>query len=162
MGQIEEPNWVIFKVSDRREFSIQKELKRMSDENVKVVRGLYEAFAKGDIPTIIGALDPKIEWWEAENHIYADGNPYVGPDAVLQGVFMRLGSEWDGFAVGPKEVLDAGNTVIGQGYYSGTYKQSGKSVRSQFAHFFTFKEGRIVKFQQYTDTAQFKEAVAAG
>ena len=132
----------------------------MSDENVSVVRSLYEAFAKGDIPTIIGALDPKVEWWEAENFIYADGNPYVGPEAVLQGVFVRIATEWDGFAVTPNEILDAGNTVIGQGHYSGAYKQGGKNVRAQFAHFFTFREGKIVKFQQYTDTAQFKEAVA--
>ena len=65
----------------------------------------------------------------------------------------------DGFAVAPNELLDAGDTVIGQGHYSGTHKQSGKNVRAQFAHFFTFRDGRIVKFQQYTDTAQFKEAV---
>ena len=131
----------------------------MSLENVNVVRGMYAAFAKGDIPAIIAALDPQVEWWEAENFIYADGNPYVGPDAVLIGVFMRIGGEWEGFAVSPKEVLDAGETIIGHGYYSGTYKQTGKKVRAQFAHLFTFREGKIVKFQQYTDTSQFQQAV---
>jgi ketosteroid isomerase-like protein len=84
----------------------------MSQENVKVVQSMYEAFARGDIPTVIGALDPQVEWWEAESFIYADGNPYVGPDAVLQGVFQRIGEEWDGFAVAPEEVLDAGDKVI--------------------------------------------------
>lgn len=132
----------------------------MSAENVKIVQGLYAAFATGDIPTVLGALDPKVEWREAENFIYADGNPYVGPESVLQGVFMRIVMEWDGFAVTPAEVLDAGDTAIGYGYYSGTHKQTGKQVRAQFAHFFTFRDGKIVKFQQYTDTAQFKEAVA--
>lgn len=132
----------------------------MSQENVAIVQGMYAAFANGDIPTIIGALDPKVDWWEAENFIYADGNPYVGPDAVLTGVFMRINAEWEGFAVAPQEVLDAGETIIGHGYYSGTYKQTGKQVRAQFAHFFTFRDGQIVKFQQYTDTAQFKQAVA--
>ena len=132
----------------------------MSLENVTVVRGMYAAFAKGEIPIIIAALDRQVEWWEAENFIYADGNPYVGPDAVLTGVFVRLGSEWEGFAVSPKEVLDAGDTIIGHGYYSGTYKRTGKKVRAQFAHLFTFREGKIVKFQQYTDTAQFHHAVA--
>lgn len=129
----------------------------MSEENVKIVRGVYEAFGKGDIPTVLAALDPKAEWWEAENFIYADGNPYIGPDGVLQGVFMRIGSEWDGFAVSPEKVLDAGDIVISQGHYSGTFNQSGKQARAQFAHFFTFRDGKIVKFQQYTDTAQFRE-----
>ena len=131
----------------------------MSQQNVSVVEGMYQAFAKGDVPTIIAALDAQVEWWEAENFIYDDGNPYVGPDAVLKGVFMRIGSDWDGFAVSPRELLDAGDTVIGHGYYSGTYKKNGKKVRAQFAHFFTFRDGKIVKFQQYTDTAQFKQAV---
>ncbi len=133
----------------------------MSAENVKTVESMYAAFATGDIPTVLAGLDPKVEWWEAENFIYAEGNPYVGPESVLQGVFMRLAMEWDGFGVIPAGVLDAGDTAIGHGYYSGTYKQTGKQVRAQFAHFFTFREGKIVKFQQYTDTAQFKEAVAA-
>lgn len=133
----------------------------MSAESVKTVESMYAAFGKGDIPTVIAGLDPQVEWWEAENFIYAEGNPYVGPKAVLQGVFMRLAMEWDGFSVAPAGVLDAGDTAIGHGYYSGTYKQTGKPVRAQFAHFFTFRDGKIVKFQQYTDTAQFKEAVAA-
>jgi uncharacterized protein len=132
----------------------------VSAENVKTVEAMYAAFGTGDIPTVLGALAPDCEWWEAENFIYAEGNPYVGPAAVLQGVFMRIGMEWDGFAVTPTAVLDAGDTAIGYGYYSGTYKQTGKKARAQFAHFFTFRDGKIVKFQQYTDTAQFKEVVA--
>jgi len=131
----------------------------MSQENANTVRGMYEAFGRGDIPSVLAALDPEVEWREAENFIYAEGNPYVGPEAVLEGVFMRLGSEWDGFTVSPKEVLDAGDTVIGHGYYSGTYRKSGKHVRAQFAHFFSFRDGKVIKFQQYTDTAQFLQAV---
>jgi uncharacterized protein len=130
----------------------------MSENNRATVQGMYEAFGRGDIATVLGALDPEVEWWEAENFIYADGNPYVGPQAVLQGVFARIGAEWEGFLVSPKEVLDAGNTVVGHGYYSGKFRGTGREVRAQFAHVFTFRDGKVVRFQQYTDTAQFKEA----
>jgi uncharacterized protein len=133
----------------------------VSQEKVKIVQGMYEAFGKGEITTVIAALDPQVEWWEAENFIYDGENPYIGPDAVLNGVFVRIGTEWDGFAVTPKEVLDAGDTVIGHGYYSGTYRKNGKKARAQFAHLFTFRNGKIVKFQQYTDTHQFKQIIAA-
>lgn len=132
----------------------------MSQENAKVVQSMYAAFANGDIGTVIAALDPQVEWWEAENFIYDDGNPYTGPDAVLNGVFARIGAEWEDFAVSPKEVLDAGDTIIGHGYYSGTYRKNGKQARAQFAHLFTFRDGKVVKFQQYTDTAQFKQVTA--
>jgi uncharacterized protein len=130
----------------------------MSEENKKTVQGMYEAFGRGDIGTVLAALDPGVEWWEAENFIYADNNPYVGPDAVLQGVFARIGGEWEGFSVSAKEVLDAGNTIVGHGHYSGKFRNTGRDVRAQFAHVFTFRDGKIVKFQQYTDTAQFREA----
>jgi ketosteroid isomerase-like protein len=132
----------------------------MSQENVNVVRGMYAAFAKGDVSTVITALDPQVQWWEAENLLYADGNPYIGPRAVLEGVFMRIGQDWEGYTASPQEVLDAGETVVGYGYYSGTYKRTGKQVRAQFAHFFRLREGKVVHFQQYTDTAQFRQVVA--
>ncbi len=133
----------------------------MSAQNKQTIEAMYAAFGRGDIPFVIGALDPEIEWWEAENFVYADKNPYRGPQSVLEGVFMRLGMEWDGFAVAPEEVLDAGDTVVGRGYYMGKYRQTGREVRAQFAHVFKFRDGKVVKFQQYTDTAQFRQATSS-
>jgi len=129
-------------------------------ENKKTIEGMYEAFGRGDIPVIIGALDPDVEWWEAENFIYADNNPYIGPQAVLEGVFARIGNEWEWFTVTPDEVLDAGESIVGRGYYAGKYRQTGREVRAQFAHVFSFRNGKVVKFQQYTDIAQFQKAVS--
>jgi ketosteroid isomerase-like protein len=129
----------------------------MSQENVDIIRRVYDAFARGDIPAVLGALDASVEWREAENFLYADKNPYMGPEAVLMGVFARLGGEWDQFQATPDSILDAGDTVIGQGHYGGTYKATGKTVRAQFAHVFTLSGGKVVRFQQYTDTKQFSE-----
>src|SRR5918993_586990 len=98
----------------------------MSQENVQIVRGLYEAFGRGDVPTVLGHMDQSIEWHEAENYIYADRSPYVGPQAVLEGVFVRLGSEWEGFTVTPEEWLDAGDRVVVLGTYGGTHKATGR------------------------------------
>jgi uncharacterized protein len=131
----------------------------MSEQNKKTIEGMYEAFGRGDIPFVIEALDRDVEWWEAENFIYADKNPYVGPQAVLEGVFARIGQEWEWFTVTPKDVLDAGESVVGRGYYAGKYRQTGREVRAQFAHVFGFRNGKVVTFQQYTDTLQFREAV---
>ena len=132
----------------------------MSQNNVEIIRGMYDAFIRGDVPSVLSVLDPEIEWLEAENFIYADRNPYIGPNAVLEGVFMRLATEWDGFTVSPEEILDAGEIVVARGYYSGTYKKTGMQVRAQLAHFLTLRDGKVIKFQQYTDTAQFERAVS--
>jgi ketosteroid isomerase-like protein len=132
----------------------------MPQKNVETVRGIYEAFDRGDIPKVLGQMEHNVQWNEAENFIYADRNPYIGPQAVLEGVFMRLGAEWDGFRVTPEEWLDAGHYVVVLGSYRGTHKATGKSVRAQFAHVWGVNQGRVVRFQQYTDTKQFAEAVA--
>jgi hypothetical protein len=65
----------------------------VAQENVQVVRRIYESFGSGDIPAVLEQMDQSIEWNEAENFVYADLNPYIGPQAVLEGLFTRLGSE---------------------------------------------------------------------
>ncbi|MFN6962855.1 MAG: nuclear transport factor 2 family protein [Pyrinomonadaceae bacterium] len=132
----------------------------MSQTNLELIRGMYEAFAAGDVPTVLGLMDEKIDWREADNFLYADGNPYVGPQAVLEGVFMRLANDWDDFAVQPEEWFDAGDTIVVCGHYTGTSKATGRSVRAQFAHVWTMQNGKVVRFRQYTDTRQWADAAA--
>jgi ketosteroid isomerase-like protein len=134
----------------------------MTHSNVPLIRGIYEAFARGDIPAVLGAMSPDIEWNEAENFPYADGNPYRGPDAIVAGIFARLGGEWDGFAAVPDEFLDAGDTVIMLGRYKGTYKATGRPFDAQVAHIWRVEGGKAVRFQQLTDTLQSARVMGAG
>ena len=115
------------------------------------VQNLYAAFARGDIPTVLGAMAPEIRWTEAEGGPY--GGVSIGPEQVLHNVFMKLGTEWDGFAAVPAEFVADGNTVVALGEYSGTYKGTGKSFRAPFAHVWKLVDGKAVSFHQYTDTA---------
>jgi len=125
--------------------------------NAELIRGLYEAFAAGDIPTVMGALDENISWTEAEGFPY--GGTYVGPVAVAENVFIKLGTEWDGFAVVPERIVDSGETVVGLGNYSGTFKETGKSMKVPFAHVWDIRDGKVVKFVQHTDTAMVAKAL---
>lgn len=125
--------------------------------NLNSVRGVYEAFAKGDIPAVLGFLSPDIEWTEAEGFPY--GGTYVGPQAVLEGVFMRLGTEWEGFAAVPHEFIDGGDKVVALGKYSGTHKTTGKSFEANFAHVWKVREGKAVRFVQYVDTLLVQRAL---
>jgi len=123
--------------------------------NLQTVRSLYESFGRGDVPAVLGTLDANLVWNEAEGNPYADRNPYRGPQGVAEGLFMRLGSEWNGYTVTPERFLDAGDSVVVLGRYRGTYKQTQKPLDAQFAHVWTLREGKIVEFQQYADTEQF-------
>ena len=120
--------------------------------NADIIRGLYDAFAKGDVPGVLGAFDENISWTEAEGFMY--GGTYNGPNAVMENVFMKLGTEWEGFAAVPSKVVDGGNgDVISTGTYSGKYLKTGKSISVPFAHSWELSDGKIRKFTQYTDTA---------
>lgn len=128
----------------------------MTDHS-EAVASLYEAFARGDVPAVLAALSPDVTWIEAEGFPY--GGTYVGPDAVLRNVFAKLGSEWDGFAVVPHELVASGGTVVALGEYSGTYKATGKSFRAPFAHVWKFEGDRVASFRQHTDTAVVQRAL---
>lgn len=119
--------------------------------NGEVIKGLYEAFATGNVPAVLGAFDPNISWTEAAGFMY--GGTYVGPNAVLENVFMRLGTEWEGFAAVPAKIIDGGDgNVAAFGTYSGKFLKSGKSVSVPFAHEWELRDGKVVKFNQHTDT----------
>lgn len=127
--------------------------------NQAVVETLYRAFAAGDGATIGGLLASDLVWIEAESGPYADRNPYNGPGAVFEGVFGRIGAEFDGFAATPATFLTSGDRVVAFGRYSGTNKATGEALDAQFVHVFTVSGGKITHFQQYTDTAQWVDVV---
>ena len=127
--------------------------------NLNVVQKVYDAFAKGDIPTVLCLLSADIDWTEAEGFPYA--GTYHGPKAVLEGVFMRLGSEWNGFAAVPHEFIDGGDAVVALGKYSGTYKRTGKSFQADFAHVWKVSDGKAIRFVQYVDTLVVHRALQA-
>ena len=129
-------------------------------KNAEIIKSLYDAFASGDVPAAMGAFDAGIEWREAEGLRYADGNPYVGAQAIAAGVFQRLAGDFDNFTVTPANIIDAGDGVVAEGRYRGIVKDTGKRVDAQFAHVWRLKDGKIVRFQQYTDTEQWAEAAA--
>ena len=133
----------------------------MSQENVDLIRAIYDSFAAGDVPGVVARMSPEMVWNEAENFPYADGNPYRGPEAILGGVFARLGSEWDGFAAVPEEFLDAGDTVVVLGRYRGTCKATGRAMDAQLAHVWRIADGKATQFQQYTDTLQAARVMGA-
>ena len=125
------------------------------------VRGIYEAFGRGDVQAVLGVFDPAIEWHEADNFLYADRNPYIGSMAVAEGVFMRIVADVDGFVVVPRRYTESADRVPVEGRYRGTMKATGIPVDAQFVHVWDLRGGKVVAFQQYTDTKQWADAAAA-
>lgn len=132
----------------------------INNQNIDVINNLYDAFATGDMPTVLGAMNPNIQWNEAESNSMADGNPYVGPDAILNGVFTRLGANHDHFDLKDINVHNmSNNMVLATLRYDAKVKETGKSYNAQAAHLWTLNNaGKIIAFQQYVDTKKLAEA----
>lgn len=126
--------------------------------NTEIIHGVYTAFGKGDVAGVLGAFDAKIVWREAEGYFMAAGNPYRGPNAVAEGVFGRIATEFESFSVQPQSTIDGGDAVVVQGRYRGKLRGSGRALDAQFAHVWNLRAGKVVEFQQYTDTLQWTRA----
>jgi uncharacterized protein len=128
-------------------------------DNVEFVQGLYEAFAKGDVPSVLAAMDPEIEWNEAEHITFWPGHPFIGPEAVVKGVFARIPQTFgDTFRIEIARLLGCGSVVVMEGRYKGTVQATGTAIDLQVTHVWDLADGKIVKFQQYADTWQLAQA----
>lgn len=123
-------------------------------ENDAIVKGLYEAIAKGDLDTVLGALDEQVEWNEAEHAPYWPGKAFMGPQAVAEGVFARIPQDFDDFRIDVQRIVGLGETVLAEVRYHGTVKATGRNLDAQVAHVWDFRAGKCVRWQQYADTWQ--------
>jgi uncharacterized protein len=129
----------------------------MESSSAEVVRGAYDAFGRGDVPAVLGAMADDIEWYEAEGMPY--GGVHRGPQTVAEKVFAPLVADIDGFTVTPEEVIAAGDTVAVVARYTGTGKATGRSLDPPVTHVWDVQEDKIVRFRQFADTAKFLEVV---
>jgi len=132
----------------------------MSEQNVELVKGIYGAFARGDVPAVLGAFAEDIEWFEAEGMPY--GGLHRGGEAVAQNVFGPIAEDVEGFAVTPEEVIGSGATVAAVVRYTGTGKATGKALDVPAVHVWDIRDGKLARFRQFIDTVKFAEVVPAG
>ena len=126
--------------------------------NTDVLRRAYAAFAAGDIPAVLASLHDRIEWIEPAGHLYA--GTFTGADAIVQKVFIPLGTEWDSYLVEPDSFIGEGDQVAALGWVSGTYKATGIAFRARFVHWWTMTDGRATRFEAIEDTVKIDEAVS--
>jgi uncharacterized protein len=126
--------------------------------SVRLVENFYIALGKGDVPAVLGLLDEEVEWTEAERFPYYTGT-WRGRQAVLNNLLKRLAADWEGFSAKADDFMIEGDRVVSFGNYAGTYKKTGKSMTSPFAHVWTIEDKKIKSFLMYTDTAKVLEAL---
>lgn len=125
--------------------------------NKDVIDAHYAASDRGDLAGMVADFAPDIRWTEAAGFPLA--GTFTGPDAVIEQVFKKLPETWADWSVSIDEVLDAGDTVIGVGTYSGVNRVTGRDFTARVAHLWRLDAGRVVAFEQIPDSAVVREAM---
>lgn len=126
--------------------------------NKNIIQALYESFSRGDVPAVLAGFHDDISWTEADGFPLA--GTYVGPQAVLEEVFMRLGEFSDNWGVVVDRLIADGDTVVADGRYTWNHKTSGEPCEVRMAHVWTLKEGKVSTFLQHVDTARVQALIA--
>lgn len=105
--------------------------------NLDLIRATYEGASEDNGRILVAALAPDATWTEAAGFPYA--GTYVGPDAIVAGVFHRLATEWIGYRAEVHTFVEDGDRVAAFGTYHGTYKATGKSMKASFAHLYELR-----------------------
>lgn len=127
--------------------------------NKEIVQSAYEAFAAGDVPKVLSLMDDNIKWTEAEGFPIYSGT-LVGPQQVVEGVFMRLGEVGDDFRVNATRLVAEDDTVVALGTYTWKRHSTGEPSEVQMAHVLTLRDGKIISFEQHVDTLKVQERMS--
>ena len=124
----------------------------MSTDNIGVVRGMYEAFQRGDIDAVLSSFAPTVTW-------YSPGGPEIPWAGARQGreqvgqFFAQLGAALEFLDFAPEQFAASGDTVIVIGRDRVRVKTTGDVLDEQWAHVLQVRDGQVADFREIIDTA---------
>lgn len=124
---------------------------------IELVKHVYEAFAKRDIPRLLGYLTDDIKWELPIIEGLELWGKRRGRDRVAE-FFRRQGELQEERHFHPQEFFAQGDKVVVMGYYEWTVKATGSSFACDWVHVFSLAGQHIDKFKEYTDTNQVARA----
>ncbi len=130
-------------------------------ENTELVQRIYGSFRDGDIPAMLDALSEDVEWVVPEVEGVPGRGTWRGPEQV--GEFFRILSDTqEPRQLELREFVAQGDKVVVLGHYVWHVKATGKEWESDFVHALSVRDGKVTRFQEYTDTAVFGDAFREG
>jgi ketosteroid isomerase-like protein len=127
------------------------------NKNYEAIKAHYAASDRKEVEAMMAPITGQTTWTEMAGFPYA--GTYVGPEAIVAGVFKRIGEEWNDYAFSLESLIDGGSTIVGIGTYAGAYKMTGKAMRARVVHVWEMDDGKVVRFEQFTDTKLVADAI---
>jgi uncharacterized protein len=128
----------------------------MSEQNVEIVRRMYEQTARGHPEVLYECFDPDVEWDTSATDL-PEAGVYRGHEGVKE-YRRRFWGAWETPRNEPEEFIDAGDSVVVIARMGGRGKGSGIDVEQRFAMVWTLSEGKVTRVAVYQDRS---EALAA-
>jgi ketosteroid isomerase-like protein len=129
----------------------------MSQENVELVRGVYEGWARGDFSQI-EAFHPEIVFemvdWPHQTRVRGLED--------MRRTWRATLSAWDDFRAIPTEYVDCGRNVLVINHIQGSGKESGAEVSADTATVWTVEDGLVTRMALYWDVDRARHAAAGG
>jgi uncharacterized protein len=126
--------------------------------NTERVLALYAAFGRGDVAFILNALAPNVSWTVPGPMTLPMYGTRHGREQVAE-FFKALGENLAFEEFSPREFIAQGERVIVLGYERArALSEGGRTYESEWAHVFTFRDGQVIDFREYSDTAQVLQA----
>lgn len=123
-----------------------------SDDNVKTIQSVYEAFGRGDVAAILDVLTDDVDWasdadstevpWWGVRHGKAD----------VADFFTKLGTEMEVEEFTPLAIIGDGDDVLTVVRYGAKSRTNGKSAAMTFHHHWKFRDGKIAYYRGAEDT----------
>lgn len=126
--------------------------------NIEIVRAHYAASAQGNVRGMMVDVSPQVQWTEMAG--FPCAGMWVGPQAVVDNVFAVLGRDWIGYRFELERLIDGGDQIVGVGTYHGTYRATRKEMQARVAHVWQLQSGKVVAFEQFTDTLLVNRAMS--
>lgn len=123
-------------------------------KNVELIKQAYGAFMQKDYEALFAIMQPQIEWEAAVGigkKIPIGGLRKTLPE--VKAYFKELEQLLQFKQYEIKEYVAEHEKVVAIGYYDAIVKQTNKPVKTPFVAVFTIKDEKIVKYEQYLDTA---------
>ena len=130
------------------------------ETNIQIAKKAYADFQRGDIASILAALDDNIEWTTPAIPELPGSGKVKGKSGVA-GFFKTVGEAWEFQAFEPKEFIASGDQLVVRGSYTPRSRQTGHIVSVEWAMAWRFKDGKVTQFQEYTDSAALRNALTA-
>lgn len=127
------------------------------ESNVELVRTAYTTFWNNEFDTFFALFEDEFEWVVSDGFPY--GGQYRGREEVMANVFSEIQADWETFTHDLDRLIDGGDTIVAIGRYEATHGTTGTEVTAPMVHVFDIEAGKIQRFQQFTDTAQFQAAL---